>query len=516
MLCSNLLTLACSTISLSLLLSGCNLNFTAADHTDPMVIMGHNRQLQSLYGDMTTTLSTYYSLGSSEFALFSIAAKSSSGHDREHTALPVQKLTPEAALAQALRQRGAAVCQSPNLCSFEAIKVDTAVATGEDFILVEVNAPDLKLQRLFNKNATPLGPTSVFGNRKQLLAALPMQPHQPRATKAALAAESERAMAVAHDPPIAQPAKAVSPKPAPDVASQPLPLKGATKKHAEIAAVKPPTAETMVELQQKTKAQVEPQSQVKAQPLPATSPRPIPKDIPAYKLQTAAAAANTATNTDTATTTTAFTTAPVSAVSDTANENSEQSTTGAANEDLLSANSTLLELNLAQQRLTAINLQKRYQELMEPLLPISIPNLALADHYSSRRSSVPEPNESELMSLAQVTHNATETRLEPELKPKQKLEIEAVANTVAKTATVLQEAPLLLTTHHPTNTESLSSGSDSGSGAGDAAATTATPATTKVAPLFSENSLQQALLPSLGRLQQLATTSTHHLSLWRS
>lgn len=145
--------------------SGCQL--VAPTPADNATTLRHNEQLQAMYADLATTLSGYYAFGHSEFEVLAPddaapAANSSQGSSNQ-AAPVVLPLTKEQALAQALRQRGAAVCQSLGTCALKATPLHTDLTQTEEFTLLELFAPDLTLQRLYSARALPLGPVSVLG-----------------------------------------------------------------------------------------------------------------------------------------------------------------------------------------------------------------------------------------------------------------------------------------------------------------------------------------------------------------
>ena len=145
--------------------SGCQL--VAPTPADNATTLRHNEQLQAMYADLATTLSGYYAFGYSEFEVLAPddaapAANSSQGSSNQ-AAPVVLPLTKEQALAQALRQRGAAVCQSLGTCALKATPLHTDLTQTDEFTLLELFAPDLTLQRLYSARALPLGPVSVLG-----------------------------------------------------------------------------------------------------------------------------------------------------------------------------------------------------------------------------------------------------------------------------------------------------------------------------------------------------------------
>lgn len=151
--------------------SGCQL--VAPTPADNATTLRHNEQLQAMYADLATTLSGYYAFGHSEFEVLAPddaakAANSSQGSSNQ-AAPVVLPLTKEQALAQALRQRGAAVCQSLGTCALKATPLHTDLTQTDEFTLLELFAPDLTLQRLYSARALPLGPVSVLGARAPLV-----------------------------------------------------------------------------------------------------------------------------------------------------------------------------------------------------------------------------------------------------------------------------------------------------------------------------------------------------------
>lgn len=155
----------------------------------------HNSFVQSAYGDMVTELSHYFALGYNQFAVLgatttedaavpqsqtpsrSSASRSqasdtaaSAGGENPAPAPYVRAITEEQALGRALQQHGAEVCYSRPNCKFDAIELSTSQTTAPSYVLLELFAPELTLQRLYAKgsSAKPLGPVSVYGERPRL------------------------------------------------------------------------------------------------------------------------------------------------------------------------------------------------------------------------------------------------------------------------------------------------------------------------------------------------------------
>lgn len=165
--------------------TGCQL--VAPTPADNATTLRHNEQLQAMYADLATTLSGYYAFGHSEFEVLAPedaapAANSSQG-SLTPAAQVVLPLTKEQALAQALRQRGAAVCQSLGTCALKATPLSTNLTQTEEFTLLELFAPDLTLQRLYSARALPLGPVSVLRARAPLVTDMSLSMAPPSGVK---------------------------------------------------------------------------------------------------------------------------------------------------------------------------------------------------------------------------------------------------------------------------------------------------------------------------------------------
>lgn len=167
-------------LTLSMGLSGCQLT-TTNTITSATEIKAHNEHLSTIYSDLGSALGSYFPLGYTQFAVISpqnisdstgnldyadnfkfdgdsISAQSDSNTTIGHI------LQPEQALARALIQQGANVCQTPQSCDLKAQKLTTTITNGPDYILVELFAPEITLQRLYNEQAQALGPISLYGN----------------------------------------------------------------------------------------------------------------------------------------------------------------------------------------------------------------------------------------------------------------------------------------------------------------------------------------------------------------
>lgn len=167
----------CLSLSLCVLCSGCQLTTSSAEQVQAQNIttQRHNEFLAEVYADMANHLGTYFPLGYTQFEVMLPEASNTPEHpdDQPNGQLVVQPLQPEQALARALAHKGAAVCQSLRTCNFKAQPLTTAITSGDDYTLVEVFAPELTLQRIYNERAWPLGPISIYGTRPSLRASAP-------------------------------------------------------------------------------------------------------------------------------------------------------------------------------------------------------------------------------------------------------------------------------------------------------------------------------------------------------
>ena len=167
----------CLSLSLCVLCSGCQLTTSSAEQVQAQNIttQRHNEFLAEVYADMANHLGTYFPLGYTQFEVMLPEASNTPEHpdDQPNGQLVVQPLQPEQALARALAHKGAAVCQSLRTCNFKAQPLTTAITSGGDYTLVEVFAPELTLQRIYNERAWPLGPISIYGTRPSLRASAP-------------------------------------------------------------------------------------------------------------------------------------------------------------------------------------------------------------------------------------------------------------------------------------------------------------------------------------------------------
>lgn len=167
----------CLSLSMCVLCSGCQLTTSSAEQVQAQNIttQRHNDFLAEVYADMANHLGTYFPLGYTQFeVMLPEAAKTpKQPDDQSNGQLVVQPLQPEQALARALAHKGAAVCQSLRTCNFKAQPLTTAITSGDDYTLVEVFAPELTLQRIYNERAWPLGPISIYGTRPSLRASAP-------------------------------------------------------------------------------------------------------------------------------------------------------------------------------------------------------------------------------------------------------------------------------------------------------------------------------------------------------
>lgn len=167
----------CLSLSLCVLCSGCQLTTSSAEQVQAQNIttQRHNEFLAEVYADMVNHLGTYFPLGYTQFEVMLPEASNTPKHpdDQPNGQLVVQPLQPEQALARALAHKGAAVCQSLRTCNFKAQPLTTAITSGDDYTLVEVFAPELTLQRIYNERAWPLGPISIYGTRPSLRASAP-------------------------------------------------------------------------------------------------------------------------------------------------------------------------------------------------------------------------------------------------------------------------------------------------------------------------------------------------------
>ena len=159
------------------LCSGCQLTTSSTEQVQAQNIttQRHNEFLAEVYADMANHLGTYFPLGYTQFEVMLPEASNTPEHpdDQPNGQLVVQPLQPEQALARALAHKGAAVCQSLRTCNFKAQPLTTAITSGDDYTLVEVFAPELTLQRIYNERAWPLGPISIYGTRPSLRASAP-------------------------------------------------------------------------------------------------------------------------------------------------------------------------------------------------------------------------------------------------------------------------------------------------------------------------------------------------------
>ena len=167
----------CLSLSLCVLCSGCQLTTSSAEQVQAQNIttQRHNEFLAEVYADMANHLGTYFPLGYTQFEVMLPEASNTPEHhdDQPNGQLVVQPLQPEQALARALAHKGAAVCQSLRTCNFKAQPLTTTITSGSDYTLVEVFAPELTLQRIYNERAWPLGPISIYGTRPSLRASAP-------------------------------------------------------------------------------------------------------------------------------------------------------------------------------------------------------------------------------------------------------------------------------------------------------------------------------------------------------
>ena len=167
----------CLSLSLCVLCSGCQLTTSSAEQVQAQNIttQRHNDFLAEVYADMANHLGTYFPLGYTQFEVMLPEASNTPEHpdDQPNGQLIVQPLQPEQALARALAHKGAAVCQSLRTCNFKAQPLTTTITSGDDYTLVEVFAPELTLQRIYNERAWPLGPISIYGTRPSLRASAP-------------------------------------------------------------------------------------------------------------------------------------------------------------------------------------------------------------------------------------------------------------------------------------------------------------------------------------------------------
>ncbi len=167
----------CLSLSLCVLCSGCQLTTSSAEQVQIQNIttQRHNDFLAEVYADMANHLGTYFPLGYTQFEVMLPEAANTPKQpdDQSNGQLVVQPLQPEQALARALAHKGAAVCQSLRTCNFKAQPLTTTITSGSDYTLVEVFAPELTLQRIYNERAWPLGPISIYGTRPSLRASAP-------------------------------------------------------------------------------------------------------------------------------------------------------------------------------------------------------------------------------------------------------------------------------------------------------------------------------------------------------
>lgn len=269
----------CLSLSLCVLCSGCQLTTSSAEQVQAQNIttQRHNEFLAEVYADMANHLGTYFPLGYTQFEVMLPEASNTPKHpdDQPNGQLVVQPLQPEQALARALAHKGAAVCQSLRTCNFKAQPLTTAITSGDDYTLVEVFAPELTLQRIYNERAWPLGPISIYGTRPSLRASAPSvttntarpAPNKivakataPATRRPAVSAQS-RSVQIKHAPAAAKivaKANAKAPTPTPTttssvatgsnqaagtvVASSPVPQKPAATKVAVTNPVVPNTA----------------------------------------------------------------------------------------------------------------------------------------------------------------------------------------------------------------------------------------------------------------------------------
>lgn len=269
----------CLSLSLCVLCSGCQLTTSSAEQVQAQNIttQRHNEFLAEVYADMANHLGTYFPLGYTQFEVMLPEASNTPKHpdDQPNGQLVVQPLQPEQALARALAHKGAAVCQSLRTCNFKAQPLTTAITSGDDYTLVEVFAPELTLQRIYNERAWPLGPISIYGTRPSLRASAPSvttntarpapakivaKATAPATRRPAVSAQS-RSVQIKHAPAAAKivaKANAKAPTPTPTttssvatgsnqaagtvVASSPVPQKPAATKVAVTNPVVPNTA----------------------------------------------------------------------------------------------------------------------------------------------------------------------------------------------------------------------------------------------------------------------------------
>ena len=167
----------CLSLSLCVLCSGCQLTTSSAEQVQAQNIttQRHNEFLAEVYADMANHLGTYFPLGYTQFEVMLPETSNTTEQpdDQSNGQLVLQPLQPEQALARALAHKGAAVCQSLRTCNFKAQPLTTAITSGDDYTLVEVFAPELTLQRIYNERAWPLGPISIYGTRPSLRASAP-------------------------------------------------------------------------------------------------------------------------------------------------------------------------------------------------------------------------------------------------------------------------------------------------------------------------------------------------------
>lgn len=178
--------LACAVfLALSMGTSGCQMT-TTNTMDSAAEIQAHNEHLTTIYSDLSSALGTYFPLGYTQFAVLdphntdstnttdnssenTISASVNTSDDSatdsatDNTAA-ITILQPEQALARALIQQGANVCQAPQSCDLKAQKLTTTITTGPDYVLVELVTPDFTLQRLYDEQAQALGPLSLYGN----------------------------------------------------------------------------------------------------------------------------------------------------------------------------------------------------------------------------------------------------------------------------------------------------------------------------------------------------------------
>lgn len=167
----------CLSLSMCVLCSGCQLTTSSTEQVQAQNIttQRHNDFLAEVYADMANHLGTYFPLGYTQFeVMLPETSNTTEQPDDQPNGQPVvQPLQPEQALARALAHKGAAVCQSLRTCNFKAQPLTTTITSGSDYTLVEVFAPELTLQRIYNERAWPLGPISIYGTRPSLRASAP-------------------------------------------------------------------------------------------------------------------------------------------------------------------------------------------------------------------------------------------------------------------------------------------------------------------------------------------------------